>query len=243
MNQLVIVLTACINPGNMPYTALVDAEIRAKQYIDALYYYLVKTRNKIVFVENTNTDISFHFKSYIDNNRLEYIMFDGNSSFDNRKGKGYGEALILEWALKNSKFVNSNTYILKITGRLILKNISLLNKIYCLAKSKHTNQMALVSIIDYEVADSRAFIAHKTFFSDVFLKNKEDINDSKNNYFEHVLLQSIIDWKNSGAAFIPLRFYLDIRGISGSVGNVYKKPKCLIWSHIKHYHNSYKYKI
>ena len=243
MSQLVILLTACINPGNMPYTALVDIEIRTKQYIDALNYYLLNTRNKIVFVENTNTDISFHFKNHIDNDRLEYIMFDGNSTFDNRKGKGYGEALIIDWALKNSKFINSDTDILKITGRLILKNLSLLNKIYCLAKSKHTHPLTLASIINFDVADSRAFIAHKSFFLDVFLKKKEEIYDSKDIYFEHVLLQSIIDWKNSGAIFIPIRFYLDIRGVSGSLGNVYKKPKSLIWRHFNCFKNSYKYRI
>lgn len=47
----ILLLTACINPGGMSFTAINNAELRKKQYIDALTFYLQSTSFSIVFVE------------------------------------------------------------------------------------------------------------------------------------------------------------------------------------------------
>lgn len=70
----VIVLTACINPKGMAYTALQNIEERKKQYTTALKWYLENTTLPIVFVENTGYDISFDFDVFIKNKRLECLF-------------------------------------------------------------------------------------------------------------------------------------------------------------------------
>jgi hypothetical protein len=89
--EYILLLTACINPDGMPFTCLADVGVRKKQYIEALNFYLKNTTRKIVFVENSGTDISSSFKDF--QHRIEFLCFDGNLCFDKRKGKGYGEAL------------------------------------------------------------------------------------------------------------------------------------------------------
>ena len=59
--EYILLLTACINPDGMPFTCLADVGVRKKQYIEALNFYLKNTTRKIVFVENSGTDISSSF--------------------------------------------------------------------------------------------------------------------------------------------------------------------------------------
>ena len=54
MDDVVLLLTACINPNGMLYTTIQDTELRKKHYIESLFFYLTKTQYKIVFVENSN---------------------------------------------------------------------------------------------------------------------------------------------------------------------------------------------
>ena len=125
--RYVILLTACVNPGGMPFTVLTDTSERLRQYRDALNFYLRETTMPIVFCENTLCDISDDYKQYIETGRLEYITFDGNN-FDKSRGKGYGEAIIMEEAFRKSAIIQPSDIIVKITGRLKVLNINLLIK-------------------------------------------------------------------------------------------------------------------
>ena len=91
--KAVILLTGCINPNGMPFTQLTDTSDRQKQYVDAIHYYINNTDCKIVFCENSNTDINTLFKNKQD--RLEILTFAGNQ--DKQRGKGYGETEIIEY--------------------------------------------------------------------------------------------------------------------------------------------------
>ena len=117
----IILLTACVKPNGMSFTALQDMEVRQNQYEEALLFYLKNTDLNILFVENTNTNFSEKFIDYIDNKRLQYITFNGND-YDKELGKGYGEALIIQEAV-NTDFYKNADFIIKISGRTILRNI------------------------------------------------------------------------------------------------------------------------
>lgn len=125
--NIVILLSACINPSGMPFTMLQDCNIRKNQYIKAINWYLVHTTFPIVFVENSGIYIGDSFNEYIESNRIEFITFNGNN-YDKSLGKGYGEALIIEEAIEKSKLLSNCDNIVKITGRLIIKNIKKLTK-------------------------------------------------------------------------------------------------------------------
>ena len=100
-------MTGCVNPGKMPHTVLVDKDRREKQYISAIHFYLNNTPFKIVFVENTGTDLSSFFKESIAEYRCEFITFYGNY-FDEKFGKGYGEGIILKEAFETKE--NNHEY-------------------------------------------------------------------------------------------------------------------------------------
>ena len=228
--NLVLLLTACINCDGMPFTNLNNAETRKRQYIDALTFYLRYTSENIVFVENSGTDISSLFKGYQD--RIEFLCFNGNSFFDKRKGKVYGEALILEYDISNSNFITSDTLIFKLTGRLQLININRLLKYV----DKFERTSVYIAPPQNCSVDSRCFISNKAYLENIFLKKKHFINDSKGYYFEHLLFDTLNDNIDSIRVH-KIPFFLHWEGISASLGDKIRKPKFRYWSDIKVLYN------
>lgn len=216
MDDVVLLLTACINPNGMLYTTIQDKELRKKHYIESLFFYLTKTQYKIVFVENSNTDISSLYQKEISEGRLECITFDGNN-YDRSLGKGYGEALILDYACMHSKLISKCYYIVKITGRVIVENVVALIDSCSFEKKSVYCELGLRE----KTTVSVFFIAHRDFYS-LFLSHKNLINDFNNCYFEKVLFQSIVEWRKKGDhKYSP--FYLPVRmkGICGTSGAIY----------------------
>ena len=211
----VILLTACVNPGGMPFTVLNDTSERLRQYREALNFYLNETTLPIVFCENTLCDFSEDYKEYIASGRLEYITFDGNN-FDKSRGKGYGEALIIEEAFRHSMLLDQCNFVVKITGRLIVRNISQL--------VKDNRRMFTDTIQTFypnsNMADSRLVILPKLFCIDDFLARKDSINDTEGYYFEHLLYDAVISRKKY--IYVPFLHVPLIDGVSGSTGNLYK---------------------
>lgn len=213
----IILLTGCINPDGMPFTTLTDVSVRKKQYIEAINYYLHNTDFPIVFVENSGTDISNSRELITDKERLELISYKGN--IHKNKGKGYGEAEIIDYALIHSHIITSkhnDCPIIKITGRLIVENITdiVCNKFIL----QNNNSISVSYNSDFSFADSRIVIAPKYFYH-IFIKHKEEINDFNHQYFENVLSKCIM--QSSTYHYYP--FYLEpqIAGQSGTTGKEY----------------------
>ena len=215
---MILLLTGCINPNGMSFTALSNLEERKRQYISAIRYYLSNTNFQIVFSENSGTDISPLFQEVIDSGRMEYLTFNGNQ--DKERGKGYGECEIIEYALKQSKLISSShdQCIAKITGRLIVRNITSIIKWHHLLFPKRTVFCAINS--DLSFPDSRLILAPTSFFQ-LFLHSKEKINDSKDYYFEHALRDTLI--KENTYPYTPFFIMPHIEGISGSTGESYSQ--------------------
>lgn len=213
---MIILLTGCIAPNGMLLTTLNDKDERKEQYIKSILFYLSKTQYPIVFVENSNTDISSFFQKYIDTGRLEIMTFDGNK--DKMRGKGYGECEIIEYALNNSKMIktNKNEKIAKITGRLSVRNINLIAKLHCFFFSYRTILFSINS--DLSFPDSRIIIAPTAFYR-LLLNKKEQLNDSNGYYFEHALLDTVKGAKC--ISYSPFFIQPQIEGISGSTGKIY----------------------
>ena len=217
----IILLTACINPGGMPFTVVSDATQRLNQYLLALQFYLQNTSCPIVFVDNSNMDKTpfLEYESQY-GSRLEILSFDGNKV--KTQGKGLGEMEIIEYALIHSKFnlLLDKHRIVKITGRFIVRNIN------SLLKCDKWHLYPYKSIVchvnsDLTFADSRIFISLGSFMN-LLVKQKKYLNDTKGIYFEHLLCQQIKQQKTF--TFFPFITEPHFEGISGSTGIKYEKP-------------------
>ncbi|MCI9843863.1 hypothetical protein [Flavobacterium pectinovorum] len=231
--NVIILLTACVNPKGMSFTKLQDADERIKQYSNALKFYLEETDFNIVIVENTLYEKGFD----VDDKRVEYLTFDGNN-YDKSLGKGYGEALIIEHALEKSTFLKNADYIIKITGRLQIKNIVKIIKSLKLNSSRLENIVFSNITWNMKFCYSNFFISNR-FFLNRFLDSKKNINDSKTIFFENILMNSIIDWKKDNNNFSVLKFPIIIEGFSGSTGESYSNKLTSSFLFVTQYFKSF----
>ena len=213
-DDIVILLTAAIKPNSFATLALKDSDIRKKQYIDALNFYLIRTRCNIVFTENSGESLEMEFESY--KNRLEFITYI--SLPDNPdKGKGAKELEIINHALTNSKFIAKSIAVVKITGRLKVLNINELYEDFMFINQK---QKKLLTCNVYKTTrmDSRCFFFTKDFWP--YLKKKGESINLKYS-FEQALWDSGLAYMQDGFFYKQFKRPVRISGISGGFGTSY----------------------
>lgn len=123
-----ILLTASVDTRGMS-GAKFAAHEREKMYVDTLNYYIDVLSNKegkfeLVFAENSgwnkNSILSKLHSS--DNVYIEYLSIDYNL-FDQEKGKGYNEMLLLDIASEQSAAIQNYGAFFKLTGRFPILNL------------------------------------------------------------------------------------------------------------------------
>ena len=217
MYKVVILLTACVNPNGMQQTALQDVNSRLQQYKEALNYYLKVTCVPIIFVENTGTDFSGEYANYIEKGRLEYFTFNGNN-YDRRLGKGYGESLIINYAFNVSTFLRQTKYVLKVTGRLKVKNINSLVNIHYTSLSNifrstfYENRFVKTTVFLIETKTLEKFVKTEGYKCD----------DSTGHFFEYMLHDFLA--REGDVFFLPYIIHPKIEGVSGTHNKPYYLP-------------------
>lgn len=69
-----------------------------------------------------------------------------------------------------------------------------------------------------KLCDSRLFAAPPSFYKKYFLPFSSSINDSHQNYFEHVLFEATIHWTKCNKPYREFFFPLLFVGTTGSTG-------------------------
>lgn len=119
--NVVLLMTACVNPNSSHMLKLRNVDERKRQYIKAIEWYFRNTPYLIVFAENSNTPMTLP-EEILNSERFEYIKWKEMPEVLDR-GKGYKEAKIHEKVIAHSKLYKVADVIVKITGRLIMTNI------------------------------------------------------------------------------------------------------------------------
>ncbi|TCD48556.1 hypothetical protein [Chlorobium sp. N1] len=218
MKQSIIFMTGCIDPGGMHMTVLNDTEKRKAQYLEAIGFYLKNSGIPVLFVENSGNDISGAFPREIRENKLEIITFQGND-YDKKRGKGYGEMLIIEEALHSSRLFRQAEFIFKVTGRYKVLNIA--SYIAALNQGQKTPDMMINLEPGLALADSRFFGAVPRFFEELLISYRPQIDEQTFMFFEKALANAVHEAIILGLNYIPLPHYPRHSAESGTGGGVY----------------------
>ena len=203
--RVVVLLTGCVVPNTTDYLVIADIESRKAQYLKAIRWYLSNTDFRIVFGENSGTDLSDYI-SEVWRDRVEFITYKSEPVVPDR-GKGYKEMEILEYCYVNSFFLKDCEVIVKGTGRLILKNIvSLVN---CLKGHKHF--ISSWMRFKYRASDSRFFFCSSDFM-EYFIREFKNRTD-RENIFEVNLAKAIRE--NNNYTYLYPLYAANIDGIGG----------------------------
>ena len=214
--NIVILLTGCIVPNTDDVLAIKDIQTRKKQYIDAINWYLTNTPYKVVFGENSGTDISNEIsKDYLD--RVEFITFESKPILPDR-GKGYKEMEIIEACINESTFIENAQVVVKGTGRLILKNIMSLTRLM-----PRRNDYFIYSWMSTKkvMCDSRFFFCSPKFLREFVAEYKEKVH-KRSNFEENLAL--CIASRNNVLYYFPV-ISCDIDGLGGGFGVRYNKTR------------------
>ena len=234
--QLGILLTSTITPnvkgGNF------SANERLEMYRSTLKYYAdtIGKKYPILLVENSGFNLEVFQKEFSGCISLETIGFTPSTiasvtnkdDFDNSKGKGYNEFLMIKRGLEQSKSLSQCTHFLKITGRYPMLNIcDMANEI----EKYGENMLFMGDIKDTKIyetlhikkdghwGDSRFFVANIKYYvenmSDSYLWMDDNIYGR---YAEDYIFNFYQEHKNE--AGFSFRFKRQVRfgGRSGAKG-------------------------
>lgn len=226
--EMVLLLTATINPNNIIFTERSDPKIRLHDYKSSFAQWILINPfpQKIVFCENSRWDLS-ELKELAQNNnpfnkQIEFLSFDHNN-YKRSLGKGYGEAYIIKYFLENSTLINSDDLIVKVTGRYFIKNIEkLINGVKMYPKVDIFCDLRK----ELTFSDSRIFFASSKFLKTYFIPISNMIDETSGILFEHVLARATLLCIANGGRWMTLPRYPKIIGISGS-GNYKFKSSIL----------------
>ena len=124
--QVILLLTACVKPNYGGDRPKADVELRRREYVAAVEWYLLNTPYKVVLCDNSGTDITADLRRGAWGGvRLEVLTYSA-APIPASRSYGYGEMDIVEYALAHSRLLCSagpSDIVVKITGRLKLLNI------------------------------------------------------------------------------------------------------------------------
>ena len=234
-----LILTATINPGNMPNLVRSDVNDRYNDYIKSFSFWLKQENvNKIIFVENSNYDlsefveISQHYKF----KKIELLSSNLNSSYDKNLGKGYGQYLCLNHVFENSNLAKDTNYFIDVTGRHCIKNFDKIIK--DIVNNKSDIYINLSNNLKF--SDTNIYAGTKNFFVKFVLPETKKTNDADGNIFENCVAKATLKAVASGLSLSEVPVYPDIDGFIGTNGkkykhNIFKKIKLFFFRKLKKY--------
>lgn len=222
-SRICILLTATIDPKGIVFLRRSDPKIREIDYINSIKKWIENTNYPLLFCENSGYDISKLeiIMKNVGDRETEILQFNGQD-FPRELGKGYGELLIIKYAIQHSTIIKDSDYIIKVSGRYFIKNIHKITS----ALSNDNDIYVMVDLRNYLTwADSRIFAFRKSFIFNYLLKFQDMLNDSKGFCLEHALARATLRAISDGHKWLPLPSKPIIIGHSGTTNAPYKTSK------------------
>lgn len=240
MIKLSIILTATIKPavigGNFSMSE------RYEMYRSTLAYYAVTLGKQynFVFVENSDADLLPLKREFSEKINIEFLQFAPShcrdvpqlciDEFDNSRGKGYNEYLMIKKALLSSETLHHSSHFLKITGRYAMINIITMIKeierrcqadIVYMGDIKDTNLWYIfrVNRISHW-GDSRFFVAQVSFYQQYMMNCFRDMCDYEyGKWAEDYFLNFSRQYRKDKRCLFRFRHQVQFNGVSGTINS------------------------
>ena len=214
-NPVLLVTTATKPPDGMIALKMNNIAKRIITAKAAVFYWAALGIKKIVIADATGQTLLDYSELIMLQQmgvEIEQINYYQNNDLVVKKGKGYGEGLLLKFALQNSYLIQNASHFLKCTGKVYCRNAGdILNVI----NNKNIKNIFWRNVFDNFI-DTRFFYASKEFCEENIIPAYEYIDDSKSVWAEHVLLKVAHEQLRQGKTIRPI-----LSGFSGSMNQPY----------------------
>ncbi len=219
-DNYILLITGCASPNpNVPHLKVKERSEREKQYYESIKYYITSTPIKnIIYCDNSLAQKNYEIArlAKTNNKEFEWLAFKGNQKKVIEQGKGYGEGEIIYYAITHSRIIKEDSYLIKVTGRLIVKNLSFI--------LKFTNPRQIyfhpIKTLDGRIyINTRLYMMPVVTYRSYFVDAYQQVDDRNLFFLEHAFGSTVKDNSIKFHCFITAPIY---EGISGSTGNVYQ---------------------
>ena len=232
-HDYVVVMTACIDPGNKhPELHRRDPAIRKQDYQEALHFWITHPDSrlrKIVFVENTGYPLQeLEEDAGAVNSQGKEIEFISLQCNDCPPGISYGypELAMLDLAVSQSKLIQRSRYFIKTTGRLSFPALpSLLNRLpkdFLFAVDSRRYRLPALSPMAFTTTQLMIFSVG--FYTDNLIGLREKMNMSTP-FIEHLFYQELMSYQGQPGAILRWPVNVDPCGRAGHSAKNYNAPK------------------
>lgn len=229
----VLLMSATIDPGEFR-KLLIDGEAstRLEEYQHSLQFWLNYDDPAlvgIVFCENSAADISV-LQANIDCSQgsqpqtpVEWLSFNGN---DRPEGLhyGYSELGLIDYALNNSELISQHRRFIKVTGRLVVKNLAEINSRISsairFAADAHRfpnskNDLKFRLRTQFLLADAEFYREH--------LYNSRERMSAQCSFIEEHLMRELWPLRSQAEVLLRLPVEPQLVGTSASIGTNYER--------------------
>lgn len=227
--MLPILMTASVSTRGMKGACFTDDE-RERMYLNALSYYLLALPDaKIVFAENSGWNLEGFARKLPEECRrrlgdVEFISLPIDL-FDNSRGKGYNETIIIHEAVVRSKFIGEAGQFFKVTGRYPIYNLGFFlaeaekalakgGEIYCDVKDHKLYDWLGTGWTGHSF-ETRLFACTNDFFENVFYTRLPACNDYEGRLVENVYFEALKDYAVWGGKSLRFRREPHFGGLAG----------------------------
>lgn len=216
----VLITTANNPPDGMPYLEMKDPVMRTIAAKAALYFWVSQGIEQIVLADATGTNLlTEQEEAEIDKSetRVEQISYRQATEDIVKKGKGYGEGRLIEYAINNSELLAREQHFFKCTGKVYVRNFP------SIAETIKTNNISNLfwrymgdGSSTQPWADCRFYFTSKSFAKSHLLPAYLESDDNAYAYCESQIYEALNRNMKAHRGHRPL-----IAGYAGATGQTY----------------------
>lgn len=229
MSDILILITATIDPGSTPLVARNNPTQRRREYFESFRLWLEsRCKADILLCENSGADLS-EFRQlasdYRQDDSVRILSFFGNSGAE-KFGRGYGEMEILKHVFSVVPELSRYRYILKVSGRYQYR------KIPELVKGISESTAAVICDLHYclEYADTTTAAFKPEIALKYLFPYQSEIDDQQCKFIEFVMARCVHRALLDGYSWSPLPSTPIAEGIPSNSNYL---EKLLPWQHAR----------
>lgn len=180
MQTTVLITTAIRPPAGVPYLEMSDASTRTIATRTGIFFWASQKVKNIVVADATGStvldpeEVALLGKMGL---KLEQIHYKQNDDKIRTHGKGYGEGLLIDYAIKNSAILSRSDRFFKCTGKLFCRNFHGISNMVDKYKVPAMFWPGNDSGLDLRFVDLRFYLTTKDFFTKFLLSGYLRGND------------------------------------------------------------------
>lgn len=205
----ILITTASAPPDGVYDLKMTNVSKRIITAKAGVFFWAALGASKIVIADATGQDLLNEADLQLlhqMNVLTEQIHYNQDDALIIKRGKGYGEGRLIQFALENSQFLQGANGFFKCTGKMYCRNFP---EIFSMIEQHNITNIFWRDAFDY-ITDTRFFYTSKRFAEQILLPAYTNVDDRNGNFSEVVLTKAVHEHLRQEASTRPI-----LSGFSG----------------------------